>query len=69
MEKGARGTEVLAQTNVMFQRAECDAYLARLSANSLRVSGRGKSEVLGSLTELVGLWHSACWLREEAAGS
>ena len=55
MEKGARGTEVLAQTNVMFQRAECDAYLARLSANSLRVSGRGKSEVLESLTGLVSL--------------
>ena len=55
MEKGARGTEVLAQTNVMFQRAECDAYLARLSANSLRVSGRGKSEGFGSRTELVSL--------------
>ena len=39
----------------MLQRAEWDAYLARLSTNILRVSGRGKSEVFGSLTELVSL--------------
>ena len=63
MEKGAQGTEVLAQTNVMFQRAEWGAYLAHLSANSLRVSGRGKPGRTGESLAL------EARLREEAAGS